>query len=608
MILLSSIIGKRLPQAALCVFAALALTACGDEVTSGSTDAASPEGQLASNRTTIEGTPPVAVDAGSTYTFTPTAVDPDNAPIAFSIKNMPHWAHFDNSAGRLSGTPADTDVGDTDGVEISATSGHAIASLGPFNIKVRPRPVQSPVTPPNPNDAAPEISGTPPTTVTAGYVYTFTPAATDSDGDTLNFTIANEPAWATFNSATGLLTGTPPAASVGTFSKIVISVSDRQLVTSLAPFSIQVMPAPNHSPTISGEPAATATATESYTFTPTATDPDGNALTFSISNKPSWATFNTTSGRLAGTPSASNVGTFAGILISVTDGKSLVTLPTFSIKVAADSNHVPSISGTPARTVTAGTAYSFHPAATDPDSDRLTFSVQNRPTWATFNSTTGSLTGTPTSADVAKYDSIVISVTDGTATSSLTPFSIKVMGASNTAPTIAGQAVTSLNVGASYSFTPIASDANGNSLTFSIQNKPSWASFSTSSGALTGTPTAGDVGNYTNIVISVSDGTTSTSLTAFNVAVNQVSSGSAVLNWNPPTDNTDGTTITNLGGYRVYYGTSASNLSQVVQVANPGVTSYTVGNLSSGTWYFAVAAYTADGTVGVLSGIVSQTF
>jgi len=63
-----------------------------------------------------------------------------------------------------------------------------------------------------------------------------------------------------------------------------------------------------------------------YTFTPTASDPDGNALTFSILNRPSWASFSAADGTLAGTPLVANVNTFANIVISVSDGQSAVSL------------------------------------------------------------------------------------------------------------------------------------------------------------------------------------------------------------------------------------------------------------------------------------------
>ena len=91
--------------------------------------------------------------------------------------------------------------------------------------------------------------------------------------------------------------------------------------------------------------------------------------------------------------------------------------------------------------------------------------------------------------------------------------------AGNSAPTINGVPPTSAQVGLAYNFQPGASDVDNNSLTFSITNKPSWAAFNTSSGALTGTPTAANIGTTTGIVITVSDGAATAALTAFSIEV-----------------------------------------------------------------------------------------
>ena len=200
----------------------------------------------------------------------------------------------------------------------------------------------------------------------------------------------------------------------------------------------------------------------------------------------------------------------------------------------------------------------------------------------------------------------MISVSDGTLTTSLPAFAIAVSAPANPPPTISGTPATSANAGTAYSFTPTASDPNGNALTFSIQNPPSWASFNTQSGNLSGTPTSGDAGTYSNIIISVSDGTSSASLPAFSIIVTQVANGSATVSWSAPTQNTDGSALTNLAGFNIYYGTSATNLSQSVQITNPGLTIYALGNLAPGTWYFAVNAYTAAGAESALSNIASK--
>jgi hypothetical protein len=83
--------------------------------------------------------------------------------------------------------------------------------------------------------------------------------------------------------------------------------------------------------------------------------------------------------------------------------------------------------------------------------------------------------------------------------------------------------------------------------------------------------------------------------------------GSATLTWTPVTKNTDGTVLTNLAGYRLYSGPLASSLSRVVELANPHLTTYLLGNLPSGTWYFGVTAYTRNGTESAMSNIVQKT-
>ncbi len=94
-----------------------------------------------------------------------------------------------------------------------------------------------------------------------------------------------------------------------------------------------------------------------------------------------------------------------------------------------------------------------------------------------------------------------------------------VVGGVNNKPTITGSAPTEAPPGSAYSFSPTASDADGDTLTFEILHMPSWASFDSQYGTLSGMPTMNDVGTYRDIVISVSDGTDSTSLQAFAISV-----------------------------------------------------------------------------------------
>jgi len=284
-------------------------------------------------------------------------------------------------------------------------------------------------------NTAPVISGTPPTAVAIGKTYYYNPTARDANGDTLHFSIQNKPTWATFESKTGVLRGTPKSHNVGKYPNIRITVSDGRATDSLPLFTITVTSSSsstsNRAPTINGTPSTSLGTGQTYSFQPSASDPDDDTLAFSIQNKPSWATFSTTTGRLSGTPTST--GTFGNIVIRVTDGSLSDSLPAFGISVTSSTaNNAPTISGSPATSVSAGQGYNFQPSATDADGDVLTFSIQNRPSWATFSPTTGRLSGTPSSSQTGTYGNIVISVTDGKATRSLSAFSISVKSASGT--------------------------------------------------------------------------------------------------------------------------------------------------------------------------------
>ena len=266
------------------------------------------------------------------------------------------------------------------------------------------------------------------------------------------------------------------------------------------------------------------------------------------------------------------------------------------------------ISGHPTSSVAAGSAYSFTPTVTDTRTGRkLHFAVANKPAWATFSSTTGKLSGTPSAANVGKYSNIVIAVYDGIGSAMFGYFAITVTRSTSVVK-ISGTPATSVVAGSAYSFKPTASDSAGKALAFSVTNKPSWAIFSISTGQISGTPASAQAGTYANIIVKASDGTNSASLAPFNISVTSpTATGKATISWTIPTTNTDGSTLTNYAGVRIYYGPSASSLTQLVQVAGATVTSYTASSLKVGTWYFAASSYNTTGAQSALSAVVSKT-
>ena len=89
----------------------------------------------------------------------------------------------------------------------------------------------------------------------------------------------------------------------------------------------------------------------------------------------------------------------------------------------------------------------------------------------------------------------------------------------NNAPVISGTAIATVDANFKYSFVPSANDIDNDTLVFQIQNKPVWATFNTLNGSLSGTPSLSHAGSYPNIVISVNDGRTTSSLKPFSISV-----------------------------------------------------------------------------------------
>lgn len=172
--------------------------------------------------------------------------------------------------------------------------------------------------------------------------------------------------------------------------------------------------------------------------------------------------------------------------------------------------------------------------------------------------------------------------------------------------TLTGTPATSVAVGAKYSFQPAVSAA-GEGTSFTIQGQPSWAEFDAATGALSGTPTASDEGQSSKVTISAKDAASSASIGPFTIVVTAPANGTATLSWTAPAYNANGSPITGLAGYNIYYGTDPSNLTKSIDVAGASRTTYVVTGLSAGTYYFAVAAYNSEGADSSLSNIGQKT-
>ncbi len=283
----------------------------------------------------------------------------------------------------------------------------------------------------------PVISGTPGTSVLEDAVYSFTPTVTDPDaGDTRTFSIVNKPAWASFSTATGALSGAPANADVGTTAGIVITVADSANATaSLPAFSLTVINV-NDPPVVDDQTFTIAenSASASSVGTIIATDVDaGDTRTFTVTGGTGATAFSVAAdtGQITVANSAlldfETTPSFT-LNVTVADAGALTDTAVITVTLT-DANDAPVISGLPPTRVRPNLTMSFTPTVTDQDGDvPFTFSIVNKPAWALFNTQTGTLSGTPSTSQTGTTSGIVITVTDaGGASSSLPAFDLAVV-------------------------------------------------------------------------------------------------------------------------------------------------------------------------------------
>jgi Putative Ig domain len=177
----------------------------------------------------------------------------------------------------------------------------------------------------------------------------------------------------------------------------------------------------------------------------------------------------------------------------------------------------------------------------------------------------------------------------------------------NGVPSIGGSPAGAVTAGSTYSFRPTARDPEGNRLTFTITRKPAWAAFDPNSGTLQGTPGPSDVGSYDNIGIGVTDGVYFVALPQFRVTVMGTATGTIRVTWMPPTQRDDGSALTDLSGYKLYWGTAPDNYPNSVKISNIGVVNHVIEQLAPGTYYVVATAFDSKGVESGYSNPVSKT-
>lgn len=90
------------------------------------------------------------------------------------------------------------------------------------------------------------------------------------------------------------------------------------------------------------------------------------------------------------------------------------------------------------------------------------------------------------------------------------------------------------------------------------------------------------------------------------ITVNQITSGTVEISWEAPTTSEDGSALTDMAGYTIYYGTNQNNLNQIININNAGTTSYVFNNLTAATYYFSITAKDNSNNESARSNIASK--
>ena len=278
--------------------------------------------------------------------------------------------------------------------------------------------------------------------VSTPYVYQV--VASDPDGRALVYSLTTNPTGMEINVTTGQVSWFPGAGQIGSHP-VVISVRDPSYGIATQAFTV-VVNAQNQLPTFNSTPVSTATAGIAYSYDADATDPEGQAIGFTLPVAPAGMTIAASTGLVSWTPAANQVGA-QNVTVRATDASGGVGDQAFVVTVAP--NLAPTFSSTPATAATVGQPYSYDADAVDPEGQAVSFSLPVAPVGMTIVAQTGVVSWTP-AANQTGARSVTVLATDAFGVEGNQAFSINVAIPAANTQTAASSSGTS-NYGAPFS-------------------------------------------------------------------------------------------------------------------------------------------------------------
>ncbi len=394
---------------------------------------------------------------------------------AWTAPGLPNGLSMGGLTGVISGIPTVTGMFP---ITVTVTDGATFTVSQPYSLVVNNLPVIGlPLSLPD-------------TTVGASYLVG---SSVGGGSASFTWTIANQPAWLNINFTTGLLTGTPTTA--GNYPNVIITATDRNfaVASKTLPLKVNVAPAITAPATLPGW--AVGAVYPSTTMSATGGTGGPGSYTWSAVGLPSGLTMSP-AGIISGIPSTA--GTYGAIVVKVTDGVGVsVTRPysitiTGALSITAPAN-LPSWD--------AGAAYPTTTPTAGGGSGGFVWSSGSLPPGLVINSSSGAITGTPTT--VGPYSAVVLKVTDSNGVIATRSYSMTVY--SPLAFTGPGS-LPNWVAGIGYPQQTATVSGGSGSNTWTASGLPPGLTLS-AAGLLSGTPLPTGIGTYASIVLSVGDGT-----------------------------------------------------------------------------------------------------
>ncbi|MEM8685011.1 MAG: Ig-like domain-containing protein, partial [Pseudomonadota bacterium] len=396
----------------------------------------------------ITSTPTSVVAFGANYQYSVIATDADGDPLTYSLDIAPTGMGIDAS-GNISWLADRTGT-----MPVAVTVGDGV------NEAVQNWLLTVPVAA---GDLSAALTATP-TVIELGQSVAFTAIANNASGtSTLALDVDGN---AVSLDAGGNGSFTP--IDTGAFTAVLTVTDGADTTSAVAVFQVIAEQQPNQPPVITSAPPQSVNNTTAYSYTVTATDPEGDALSFSLPDAPTGMSIDSQTGLVSWLPDTEGNYPVA-VRATDTSGNSATQSYTLSVVALGRTNVPPAFVSTPQLVTNLGQSYAYTAVATDADGDAVAYGLSVNPPGMSIDPLTGVVSWTPSQAEQV---AVIIEAYDGLGGVATQAFSINVVAPANEAPAFTTVAPTSAVTGSTYLYGAAAADPDGDTINYSLLDAP----------------------------------------------------------------------------------------------------------------------------------------